>query len=611
VRRRVPLHRSLRVRLLGTSVLIALCSVAATAWLAVHATTQAVHQQQGQVLADDAEIYDTLVGYAAVHPDWSGVGPTVRALAARTGHRIALTTPDRRVLADSAPAASLLPSQTSATVDPLNVDRVLAPASDVIDPHAVGPYALTARERAGLVDRAQAYVKCANDVGVAAQLAQSPDGRPEVKIGNDPKQSASYFCGDPALIEPTTTEQKALDALNLLVNRCLAPRGLGPVTVNIDFSWLAADARDAIVPEPEQQPKRSSGPVTAAATDTAAGQSAITACIGSARRRQLKPYVAPAALLFVAEPQGAAAPVFRLTSADTDRIVGVTALVLLLTVALTVLVGTRLVRPLTILTEAVQNPADRHARAPVTRHDEIGYLTAAFNDLSARRERSEEQRTAMVGDIAHELRTPLSNIRGWLEAVHDGVAASDEALLASLLEEALLLQHIVDDLQDLAAADAGELRIHPEPVHVGDLLDQVVAAHRARALAAGVRLGASVDGDPELTADPVRLRQAVGNLVSNAVRHTPGGGSVTVTCRQTGGQVSIEVADTGSGIEPENLPRIFDRFWRADKSRTRRTGGSGLGLPIARRLVEAHGGAVTATSVPGESTVFTIRLPQG
>jgi two-component system, OmpR family, sensor histidine kinase BaeS len=126
-----------------------------------------------------------------------------------------------------------------------------------------------------------------------------------------------------------------------------------------------------------------------------------------------------------------------------------------------------------------------------------------------------------------------------------------------------------------------------------------------------VLLTVRVPGRADLSADPVRLRQAVGNLVSNAIRHTPPGGDVTVTCQRAGSEFVVEVADTGAGISPEDLPQIFDRFWRADKSRSRRTGGSGLGLPIARQLVEAHGGHVTATSVPGSSSVFTIRLPAG
>lgn len=227
----------------------------------------------------------------------------------------------------------------------------------------------------------------------------------------------------------------------------------------------------------------------------------------------------------------------------------------------------------------------------------------------------------MVSDVAHELRTPLSNIRGWLEGAQDGIADPDATFVSSLLEEAMQLQHIIDDLQDLAAADAGALRLHPEPVEIEDLLAHVAAAHQAQAEAAEVRLTvAETDGRgpvPEITADPVRLRQAVGNLVSNAVRHTPPGGRVTLRAygagdgEEKGGreEIVVEVADTGSGIAPENLPYVFDRFWRAEKSRSRRTGGSGLGLAIVRKLVEAHDGRTGVLSTVGEGSVFTLRLP--
>jgi signal transduction histidine kinase len=246
---------------------------------------------------------------------------------------------------------------------------------------------------------------------------------------------------------------------------------------------------------------------------------------------------------------------------------------------------------------------------PVTSSDEIGRLTEAFNDFADRRQRMEAQRTAMVSDIAHELRTPLGNIRGWLEAAEDGLADSDRAFMASLLEEALLLQRIIDDLQDLAAADAGQFRLHPEPVHIRDLLDQVATAHRSAASAAGITLDVRADADPEIQADPARLRQAIGNLVANALRHTRSGGTVTIGCRAAEPILVIDVADTGTGIAAADLPKVFDRFWRADKSRSRRTGGSGLGLPISRQLIEAHDGTISVASVPGEGTVFTIVLP--
>ncbi|MEV6482696.1 HAMP domain-containing sensor histidine kinase [Streptomyces sp. NPDC051576] len=584
VRAKVPLHRSLLVRLLGASVAIAVCAVAATAWLAARTATSAIQHEQGQVLSDDADIYDTLVGYAAVHRDWSGVRPTLRRLAEHSGRRITLTTQDRKPIAASG-SVTALPVRASAVVDPLRTDPALLPATEAnrIDPRAVGPYRLTAADRKHLRDLAAKPLICLRNAGYpAVKLTETPDGRPSYAQADNPKLQVMYdSCGLSNLSDNlTATEVTALARLNTLVNECVRRGNLGDaVKIGLDFTAHSDNAP------------------------------AVQNCVDTARRDQLAPYVASAALLFVTTPAGRTAPGIDLSAENTARIAGVAALVLLLTVAVTITVGTRLVRPLRALTYAARRPAGEHLRVPVTTNDEIGYLAAAFNDLSERRERMEDQRKAMVSDVAHELRTPLSSIRSWLEAAQDGVAVSDEAFVASLLEEALLLQRVVDDLQDLAEADAGQLRLHPEPVSPRDLLDHVVAVHRSSAEAAGVALTARTEGDPPLSADPVRLRQAVGNLVSNAVRHTPSGGSVTLTCRREGDEVVIEVADTGSGISDEDLPRVFDRFWRAEKSRSRRTGGSGLGLAIVRQLTEAHGGTVSVTSTLGVGTAFTIRLP--
>lgn len=170
-----------------------------------------------------------------------------------------------------------------------------------------------------------------------------------------------------------------------------------------------------------------------------------------------------------------------------------------------------------------------------------------------------------------------------------------------------------DDLQDLADADAdaGTLRPHREPVRADELLGQVAAAHRVAAGTAGVTLRTTADGTPWLDAGPVRMRQALGNLVSNALRHTPPGGTVTLAALRAGDEVVLDVTDTGSGIAPGELPYVFDRFRRSEKSRSRRTGGSGLGLPIVRHLPAAHGGTAEAWSEPGTGTVFTLRLPSG
>lgn len=643
-RARLPLRKSLFARLLAVSALVAACSVAATAWLAVQTTSGAIRQEQGQNLTADARIYHSLLGYAAAHPTWDGVGKTVRDLARQSGRRITLTTERRNPLADSAdPATSAaLPAQASAIVDPLSVDTALAAETagasgapaDRVDPRAVGPFRLPDSERTELQQIADRTVACLSAAGIASDVVRSASGRPRIQVvGNDPDRVQGTRCATDALDSPTATERKALKALNQLADACLKRQARTGVRLKLDLSWGQAPEPMPAQAVPSELPSSAASPVPTSVPSTpsrdfpgtrpsvVAGNGeddrAIATCVGTARREQLGSYVASPALLFIGDTGGTTVPGFDLSPANTARIAGTAALVLALTVGASVLVGARLVRPLRALTGAAQRMRDGEDSVPVlvTADNEIGRLAATFNDMSAHRARLEAQRKAMVSDVAHELRTPLSNIRGWLEAAQDGVAEPDPAFIASLHEEAVQLQHIIDDLQDLAQADAGALRLHAEPVRIEELLNQVAAAHQARAETAGVALTvlpAPPDAPvPGLTADPVRLRQAIGNLVSNAVRHTPSGGNVTLRPygSETGEAVLVDVSDTGSGIPPEDLGHVFDRFWRGEKSRSRRTGGSGLGLAIVRKLTEAHDGTVTAASVPGQGSVFTLRLP--
>jgi two-component system sensor histidine kinase BaeS len=595
----IPLRKRLLVRLLIASALIAVCSVAATAWLAVQTTTQALEEEQGQDLAADMKILAQLSGYAATHPDWKGVGPTVRALAVRTGRRIALTTADRTLIADSAPHGSPLPPGAAATVDPLHTDTYTERGAQLsgIDPRAVGPYRLTADERSRLALVASKVRQCLTAQGEQVTVEQTPSGRP-VLTGPDGANldRLSYGCASDELDVPTPTEKTALAALAEGARTCLEQHGehLGTPMFALDLanpSYLGRYLVAGFAKLGNAKAAREAQP-----------------CVDSALRTQLDPYVAPVAELFLGGG-GTVAPRFDMSPANKAKIVGAAGLVLAVTVAVTAVVATRLVRPLRALTEAARQPPDRHVRVPVTTRDETGLLAVAFNALTERRERLEAQRKAMVSDIAHELRSPLTNIRGWLEVARDGVVDPDPALLASLHDEALVLQRVIDDLQDLAAADAGTLCLHPEPLSAEELLGQVAAAHRVAADTAGVRLRTATDGGCWLDADPVRMRQALGNLVSNALRHTPAGGSVTLAARHDGDEAVFDVTDTGTGIAPEDLPHVFDRFWRAEKSRSRRTGGSGLGLAIVRDLIAAHGGTVAAASEPGTGSVFTLRLP--
>lgn len=590
----VPLRRSLLGRLLATALFIAVFSVAATAWLSERTTTGAIRQQQGRALTNDATIYDALVGYAAMHTSWNDVGPTVRRLSDLAGHPITLTTRDRRPIAGTGSGTVRAPAGDATVVDALAVNPVLVadPTGTGIDPRVVGPFRLPERERSALLRTAQQVLTCVRARQLTGWIVTSPSGRPSIQ-GAVP--AVGTRCGESRLDDPTPTERKAIRRLDTLTNACLADRHVGQVMLNLDLTWT-----------------REPWTVTAGSDATVADRD-IRMCLGQARREQLTPYVAPAALLFSGGSNRSVPGRFDLSPGNRIRLAEVALVVLLITMAVAVLAGIRLVRPLRTLTTAAERMAegDTAARVAVGGRDELGRLAATFNDMAARRERLEELRATMVGDVAHELRTPLSNIRGWLEAAEDEVVAFDGDLAASLLEEARLLQRIIEDLQDLAMADADRLRLHREWARLSDVLGQAISAHRARAGEADLELilESDVGEGHELYVDRERLRQAVGNLITNAIRHTPPGGKVTVRCRWEGEYVVVEVADTGTGIEPADLPYVFDRFWRAEKSRTRTAGGSGLGLSITRKLAEAHGGTVLVTSSPGRGSTFTIRLP--
>ncbi|MDC2949530.1 sensor histidine kinase [Streptomyces heilongjiangensis] len=589
----VPLRNSLLLRLLITSVAISLVSIAATAWLTARSTTLAIKQERGQILADDATIQHTLEGFAALHPSWDGAEHTVRDLARRTGRGIVITTRARQVIAASdRSAVDRLPLNASAVIDPLHLspspDQGTGPSEQVsrIDPRAVGPYLLPTAERKKLRQLARQEVSCLYDTqGLRTHIVEEPSGRPAVRALRS-EAVTPQPCATKELLAPTPTEAKALTELTALVRTCAERNRIRveePLTIDTQFRLGQVNFEQ--------------------------GSSALDDCVEEGRREQLAPHVAPAALLFVTSPSQTATPVFDLSRAGTLRVLGTTGLVLTVTITITAMVAIRLVRPLRALANAARDPSGRHLRVPITTKDEISYLAAALNELSERRERTDEQRRVMVSDIAHELRTPLSNIRGWLDAAEDGLADPDSSLVASLQEEADLLQHIIDDLQVLAAADAGSLRLNPRRLSLRELAEQSVSAHQTAAQAGRVTLTGHFTDDLTIEGDPVRLRQVLGNLLSNAIRHTPPHGSVTVSAHRVEGGVDLHVADTGSGIQPADLPRVFDRFWRAEQSRSRNTGGSGLGLPIVRHLVHAHGGEVSVTSRPGRETVFTVRLP--
>ncbi len=245
--------------------------------------------------------------------------------------------------------------------------------------------------------------------------------------------------------------------------------------------------------------------------------------------------------------------------------------------------------------------------------DEIGDLSRTFNAMAEGLETAEQRRRALVADVAHELRTPLSNIQGYLEAVKDGVLEADEETIDTIHGQARQLSRLVEDLRVLAMAESGALRLDLAETSVGELLRRTADAFMPRAASRGVSLRVQADeGAPPVMADRARIEQVVGNLIDNAVTHSPDGGSVSLTCeRSNDGGVRVTVADDGPGIPPEEAEAVFERFYRVDPSRSRATGGAGLGLTIARQMIEAHGGRIRLEPSEGGGSRFVFELPRG
>ncbi|MGA5298336.1 sensor histidine kinase [Nucisporomicrobium flavum] len=242
---------------------------------------------------------------------------------------------------------------------------------------------------------------------------------------------------------------------------------------------------------------------------------------------------------------------------------------------------------------------------------EFDTVAEAFNTMAGRLQDIETTRRRLLGDLGHEMRTPLATIEAYLDAAEDGIGVDDEDTLTVLRTQTGRLRRLAEDLAAVSLAEERRVDLHPEPVAPAELVGAAVAAAAPRYAAAGVALDAgAAAGLPSVDADPQRLGQVLGNLLDNALRHTPAGGSVTVTADLAADRLRLQVADTGEGIPAEHLPHVFERFYRADSARDRARGGSGIGLAIVRAIVSAHGGAVSAHSDgPGRGATFTVTLP--
>ncbi len=588
---------SLLTRLLLSTVAVATVAIVATAYITTRSTTNRLATERSRSLAADLAVRDQLVAYASTHAGWDGVGPTIDELAGSSEQRIVLTSAVGAPIADSRPrsaAGEVSLGDPAALIDVLGsvadastlapvsfeagggrrytVDQVLLPISavDPTDPAGAAFLALVAQP-------------------TTCTIAVSPQ-RPNVDavwiVGS------GDGCSDQVI---TATGNRYVDLNNDLARRvasCATSRG--------SEAWLATDQSSIVrvaFPNPSE-----------------AAVAAYRTCAGSIRLEALDPLVAPPALLYLTGTAGPEAS--WIERAGGTRIVVALLAVLAAAIAAAAALAAGLLRPIRTMTRATRQLTNgqRDARARVRGNDELGRLAQSLNTMADSIEAGERQRRQLVSDVAHELRNPLANVRGYLEAAQDDVVAVDAELIRSLLDETVQLQRLVDDLQDLALADAKQLQLHPESFDVGVLISEVVAAHAAHARQRDVALEAVGARSLELDADPVRIRQVIDNVIGNALKYTPPGGRIRVelTSRiDTDGRpmAQIEIVDTGVGIEAELLPDVFERFARGDPSRSRETGGTGLGLAICKYLVEAHSGTIAARSEVGTGTTFTLTLP--
>ncbi|HWS33546.1 MAG TPA: ATP-binding protein [Actinoplanes sp.] len=588
---------SFRLRIFLLVLVVTATAIGATAWLTLSLTRHELTRAEEARDRHQAQVAEAVRTFGIRNGQWSGIDKVAAEQAATTGlHIRILTREGDEVLADSdalegryVGPVQLLP----ADIDPL--------------PQMTEEIVVAAYQHGDEIDK-----KIPERVRSNSDLSR-PAGR-ETAVRNRPRLPADLFAAelpgdDPAraALLQVTQYRAALATI-----RCMADRHGYPPSLTLETPPYLDDERRTAQPGcVEDTVRKVLG--EAAWLDDAWFPLAVCDRAAAGYGHCLESGFAQAAATASAVP----VRVYFGARQDTElaplqRPALFAAAGLLLATALgTAWIARRVSRPVRLLTGASLQLASGRldVRVPAKGEDELARLSGAFNAMAEALQRSEERQRRLVADVAHELRTPLSNLRGYLEGLADGVIEPSPELFASLHEETLLQRRILDDLQVLALAEAGELGYDPVPLDLSELATTAATAHRAVAGNAGVEVTVDAPEPVEVCADPDRMRQVLGNLMSNAIRYTDAGGRVELRVIRRGPDAVLTVRDTGVGMNPDEVSRAFDRFWRADPARQRTTGGSGLGLTIVRRIIADQGGDISAESVPGTGTTFTVRLP--
>ncbi|GAB2587742.1 two-component sensor histidine kinase [Paractinoplanes abujensis] len=593
---------SFRIRIFALVMLVAVTAIGATAFLTLQLTQRQVSRAVESQNRYRAEIVEEIQRYGLAHGRWPGLDRLVTDLSDRTGLHIRVQTADEGiVLVDSDIQAKRASGPVQAiayhidALPPITVPLLLteAEARRQISPATYRKMSLVPSNVFGATPTDPLFGTTA--ALVLRQAAQFRTGLVLVRCLNE------TLGDEPALGLPTapyvTPEQlkRSPECTRRALTKVLSDEAW--FYSYWDYYLQCAGVQKG---DPEFLPER-----VRPGAETRPGAKQIATCVSQAYADTVVTSAAVPLELYLGGRDGV-----DLAEFGRPGIAGAAGLIVVALIG-TFLIARQVSSPVRRLTGASQMLAagQLDARVRIKGRGELARLGTSFNTMAQAVQQSEEQQRRLIADVAHEMRTPLSNLRGYLEGLSDGVIEPSRELFVSLHEETMLQGRILDDLQVLALAEAGDLGYTRQPIDLADLASGSVTAHRAVAAEAQVALTVDASAPVWVSADQDRIRQVLGNLLTNAIRYTDRTGQVLVRVRAEHGEGVLTVQDTGVGIAAGDLPHVFDRFWRADPARQRATGGTGLGLTIAHRIVTDHGGRIQVESRQHVGTTFTVRLP--